>query len=311
MRLVGSVVISIDAELAWGFHHLDEIPEKRIEQGRSAWHRLVCSFDEFDVPATWAVTGHLLQRRCSTTHVGHPAGERVCTTEGGRLSADELWFGSDLIEAVRSSRVTHEIASHGHTHLHFNHPLMNRRVARSELKSSVEAAMTWNFDLTTFVHPVNEIGYRDLLDEFGFDTYRGVSPATLEYGGLATKVRKLSRALTGRPAPPLVDPHIDEYGLVNVPASLYLYTLSGPIRSGLTAVGRDPLVTQATAGVDRAAEGDGVFHMWLHPHNAHSEVDFAGIRRVLQQIAYRRKSHDLRVETMGEVAERVRAEARR
>lgn len=305
---MGSVVISLDAELAWGFHHLDDLPEARIRDGRRAWRRLLALFDEYDVPATWAVTGHLFRRECDERHRGHPADERLCAVDGETLPAEELWFGDGLVDAVASARVDHELAWHGHTHVHFNHEAMTREFARRELRGGVEAAADRGVDLDTAVFPVNEIAHRDLLVEQGFGAYRGGGPER-RLGENRRRLRKLARGTTGRPAPPLVEPRVDEYGLVNVPASLYLYGLDGPVRSALAALGRDVVYQQAAGGVDRAATGDGVFHAWLHPHNVHRDADVAALRRLLERIERRRASDDLRVETMGAVAARTRRNA--
>jgi peptidoglycan/xylan/chitin deacetylase (PgdA/CDA1 family) len=56
-------VISVDAELGWGFHDIDP-PTSRVEAARTGWKRLAGLFNEYDVPATWAVVG----RQCDEQH---------------------------------------------------------------------------------------------------------------------------------------------------------------------------------------------------------------------------------------------------
>lgn len=303
---MGSVVISLDAELGWGFHHLDEPPSDVLRNARETWADLCRLFDEFAVPTTWAVTGHLLLDACSERHVDHPAGERYCTTSATGLSAGNIWFAEDLIEMVTNAQMHHEIASHGFTHVHFEHERMDEEFAARELEAAVDAAETLDLDVSSFVFPVNVVGYRDLLAEHSFECYRGVNPREASTGTAERWLLKLAGGAVGTPAPPLVTPTVDEYGLVNVPASLYLFNLEGRARRLLARTGEDPVVRQAKAGIDRAAHRDGVFHMWLHPHNVREPAHVDRLRDIVAHVARRRESHDLRVETMADVMRRTK-----
>lgn len=61
---VGTVVISLDAELAWGVHDLEDPPATRIERARGSWLDLIEPFEAFEIPATWAIVGHLFLEEC-------------------------------------------------------------------------------------------------------------------------------------------------------------------------------------------------------------------------------------------------------
>ena len=207
---------------------------------------------------------------------------------------------------MRSAPQDHEIGCHGYTHVHFGHEAMHREFARGELAAAVEAADALGVDARSFVFPVNVVRYRDLLPEFGFECYRGGTPARTWLGRQTARLRKLGSATIGRPAPPVVEPRVDRYGLVNVPASLYLYAFRGPMRSAVSAVGHDPLVEHAKRGVELAATSEGVFHVWLHPHDIQSTAALAPLRELFRCVDRFRESHGLRVETMGDVADRIR-----
>ncbi|WP_135823339.1 polysaccharide deacetylase family protein [Halorussus ruber] len=305
---MGSVIVSLDAELAWGFHHYSEPPTRTLRHARGVWRRLCQVFDSYEIPATWAITGHLMLDACEEFHSGHPAGERCCEAATDDISAERLWFGNGLVDAVASADVDHEIASHGFTHVHFEHERADRAFVADELAAAVEAATARGFDQSSFVFPVNRVGYRDLLADHGFDCYRGVAPARADRGPIRRRAAKLASGVVGRPVPPVVTPQVDEYGLVNVPASLYLFDFQGLARSILGRVTTDPVVRRAVAGIDAAARTEGVFHVWLHPHDVRGPRDFARLDAVLSHVATRRRSHGLRVETMADAADRVRAE---
>lgn len=306
---MGTLVVSLDAELAWGFHDVDP-PAERLATARLAWERLVALFDRYEVPATWAVVGHLVLDGCAGPHREHPAGDRVCeidlgSADGPSLSADRAWYARDLVETVADADAGHEIAGHGFTHVHFAHDRMRRPFARREIERTRDAAATAGFDVGSFVFPVNEVGYRSLLSEAGFGCYRGRAP-TAERSAAERRVRKATGALTDRGHAPLVTPRIDEYGLVNVPASMYLFDGLGPVADAAETLHGDPVARRAERGVDAAADGDGVCHLWFHPHNLTAPEDYERLRRVLSRAAEHRDRGDLSIETMGTVAARTR-----
>jgi peptidoglycan/xylan/chitin deacetylase (PgdA/CDA1 family) len=302
---VGTLVTSIDAELAWGFHHVD-LPEERLRRARRSWRRLVDLFDRFGAPATWAVVGHLFLENCEESHGGHPAGERPCERDAGALPAGRAWFGGDLVDAVAGADADHEIAGHGHTHVHFDHDRMSPSFARSELESTRGAARQAGHDPSSFVFPVNRVAHRRLLGECGFDCYRG--PAPTRGSPTGRRARKAAGALVDRGHPPVVRPRVDDHGLVNVPASMCLFDEVGPVGPVAEAVHGDPIAARARRGIDAAIARDGVCHLWFHPHEATTDRDFERLRAILTHAAERREAGDLRVETMGAVADRVRAE---
>lgn len=84
-----SVIISLDAELLWGFDEYDEFPLARVQHGREAWAYLLELFEDADIPATWAVVGHLFFDSCDGVHADH----RLVTR------------GFPAIQAVNSSRI--------------------------------------------------------------------------------------------------------------------------------------------------------------------------------------------------------------
>lgn len=293
---MGSVVVSVDAELGWGFHDGDP-PAARVESARGGWRTLADLFDEFSVPATWAVVGHIMLEDCDGLHEGHPAGpewfERECQEWASR---PDLRFGPDLVSEVQAADVDHEIASHTFSHVLFGSDT-SERLARAELELSREAAEPFDVDLRSFVFPRNSVGHRELLAEYGFQSYRGVGPPG------PNRLEKLAAATVGEPHPQLVTPELDEHGLVDVPASLYLFCFEGAARRAVATVFEDPVVQRAREGIDAACREDGVFHLWLHPNNLVGPPDITRIRSILSYLDERRD--EVAVETMGQVATRV------
>jgi hypothetical protein len=169
-----------------------------------------------------------------------------------------------------------------------------------------ELADDYGLELESFIFPRNHVGYRDLLAESGFTCYRGLAPDRWYDDTPVRKPGKFATYALGATAPPMVTPQVDEYGLVNVPASMYLYGFEGPPSDALSAVGTDPVVRQVDLGLERLLErDDGILHLWLHPNNLTTTADRNRMREVTRLVADHRDDHDVAVETMADVPDRV------
>jgi peptidoglycan/xylan/chitin deacetylase (PgdA/CDA1 family) len=303
-RETGTVVISVDAELSWGFHDLHPLTdsqERRVFRSRETWKRLVELFDAYDVPATWAVVGLLLSTEIEIYHRDHPFPRRwFAIAESGAERNPDLWQGADLIEAVAGSGVDHEIGSHSFSHVIFDE--VDRELAAAECQLARAIGRDNGFDFESFVFPRNAIAHRDVLAEYGFTCYRGNRPTILPWlpgaHGLAMMLGYGTRAV----GPPTVVPSVDEYGLVDVPASMFLGGFRDRPWSTLSEVGPDPATVLARRGIEKALERGEIFHLWLHPNDLTERRYVKRVRDVLALVDAKRRREGLRVETMGEVA---------
>lgn len=305
---MNAVVLSLDAELAWGYHDFEEIPE-HVESARTSWSRLLALFDEFNVPATWAVVGHLFLESCDGTHAGHPTptDDWFERDPGGVAAQHPLWFGDGLVDSIVDADASHEIGCHTFSHVEFGDEETDREVAVAEARAGLEVADDAGHTLESFVFPRNNIGHRDVLAAYGFTCYRGERPELWYDGSRFDSLGKLIDLTVSKTNPPLVDPEVDEYGLVNIPASMFLFGYEGRVRTVTERLWDDPLVRSAKRGIDRAADAeDGIFHLWMHPNNFTEERDFERLRTILEHLAARRDEARLQVRTMGDVAGEIR-----
>lgn len=299
---MGTIVISVDAELAWGSHDFETVPTDRVESSRDGWKLLLDQFDRYELPATWAVVGHLFLRECDGVHADHPSLDGWFDADpGGTASENPEWFDHGLVDAVLEANVEHDVGGHSFSHRQLN-PDLPPEIARAEVAATVEAAEARGLELKSFVHPGNVVAHEHLLAEYGFTCYRGRAPDVGADGAVGAVQKLLGGAGV---EPRLVDPEIDEYGLVNVPASLYLFELDGAPKRVLGSLGRDPVVHRARRGIEAAAERDGLFHLWLHPNNLVGDVDESRLEEVFSYVDEVRSNTDLTVETMADVADRV------
>lgn len=305
---MNAVVLSLDAELAWGYHDLSEVKEN-VETARTSWSRLLALFDEFNIPATWAVVGHLFLESCDGTHANHPTPTHdwFDRDPGGSASENPFWFDDGLIDAIIDADARHELGCHTFSHVELGDEATDREVAVAETRRSLETADDAGYSLESFVFPRNKIGHRDVLAAYGLTSYRGERPELWYDGSRFQSLGKLIDLLVSRTSPPLVTPEVDEYGLVNIPASMFLFGYEGRARTVTERLWGDPLIRSAKRGIDRAADADeGVFHLWMHPNNFTEERDFDRLRTILEHLATRRDEARLQVRTMGEIAGAIR-----
>lgn len=296
---VGSVVISVDAELGWGFHDLESPPLHRVEGARVGWQRLASLFEVYRVPATWAVVGHLALDTCDGIHEGHPLSPDWFARERGAWAdRSALRFAPELLRELTSSEVAHEIGCHSFSHV--IHTDVKRSVVRAELSASADAFHDHGIEPTSYVYPRNAVADSDLLAAHGYTAYRGAGDSP---GTARRRARKLMGAVGGKP--PVVEPAVDGDGLVVIPPSLFLFGFEGLARTVVEPVLGDPIVEQAIRGIDRAVERDGVLHLWLHPNDLVTEPAVDRIEDILDHLRHRLDTTSLAVETMRDVAART------
>lgn len=303
-----TVVISLDAELAWGFHDrypLSESDRRQVSNARRSWRRLIGLFDEHSIPATWAVVGELLVND-ERLRDAHPHTDEWFETYRHEVTEHpEQWFANDLVRAIATAETDHEIASHSFSHVVFSEA--SSEAAEAECRFAQAAAGRRDRRFASFVFPRNEIEHRRALAENGYICYRGRRPTRLPALPGVRGAATLAGAVFGAPAPPVVTPRIDEYGLVELPASLFLGGFDGPLWAGVTRVGDDPAVRLVKRIVERAQETNGIAHLWLHPNDLVYRSDVRRMEAILSYLGEQRDRGSLTVETMEQVARRVLA----
>ncbi|MFD1564327.1 polysaccharide deacetylase [Haloarchaeobius amylolyticus] len=289
---------------------MESPPEQRIRNARTGWQRAIELFDSYSIPATWAIVGHLLLDECEGTHRDHPASEFgwFSADPGGDETESEQWFGLPLVEEIIDADTDHELGCHSFSHVVFDRNQITTEIATAEVRRCNAIAHERGLSFSSFVFPRNVVGFRDVLSRHGFEAYRGASPPRWYDGSSLYPFAKFATYTGGDTPPPLVRPVVDEHGLVDIPASLDLFSFEGIARRLAQSVGEDPVVRQAKMGIDAVTEREGVFHIWLHPNNLVRKSDFDRLRQVLSYIADKRDQGLLSVETMADVAQRVSEE---
>jgi peptidoglycan/xylan/chitin deacetylase (PgdA/CDA1 family) len=317
----GAFVLSLDFELIWGT--LDrggsDSVRRACERERfEVFGALLALLEEFEIPATWCVLGHLMLDSCAPTNGRkHPEIVRPnhAWQQGDWFSRDPcsderrdpIFYGRSLVERLLAARVPQEIGCHSFSHVIFGDPGCTRETAASEVRACVRAAGELGITLRSFAFPRNRVGHLDVLREYGFTCFRGTEPTWYMRGGRAESWLKraahLADVVVARP-PPVVVPERTQ-GLINIPASMMFFPAHG-LRRHIPLSAR---VGRALKGVESAAHDQRIMHLWFHPTNLADDTDamLEGLRRVFADVARRRERAELDVLPMGEVAAREAA----
>lgn len=301
----GAVVLSVDAELDWGYRQEERPSAHHLQSARSGWRTVLDYCDEYELPATWAIVGHLFQDTCDGTHADHPAptGWFQCARDDASERA-EFRCAPRLVREVSIADVDHDIGTHTYSNVEFGDDAVGENLATCELVAALEAAADVSCEMTSLTCPNDNVGHLKTLTEWGFTCYRSVHPGRSprpETSGTNVGSSPL-------PPPPLSNPYVDAYGLVNIPPSLHLYGFA-PIAKRTKGDGAaDPVVRQARRGVERAIRDGGVFHVWFRPRDVVTDRHVERLRAVFEYVDRRRSETDLTVATMAELAGTIREE---
>ena len=306
----GVFILSLDTEIAWGNCWVGTFQRyaRHYDGYRALIDRLVGLLETYEIPATWAIVGHLLLDQCDGQHADvlrpHYAwfpGEWLNWDPGTMLAAAPWWYGRDVLERVRGARVPHEIGTHTFSHIIVDDPGCGEAVFRSELAKCVALHRELGLPpLRSIVYPNNAIAHLPILKEYGLTAYRGREAGwhTRAPRALRRPAALLFRALPFTPPVYDIRGGVSE-GLVNLPASMVLLAYDGA-RRWLPDGAR---VAQAGRGLRAAAETGRLFHLYFHPYNLGSSPRmFIALEAILREANRWRARGQLRVATMGELA---------
>lgn len=281
----GAFCISIDLELAWGVwdNVTREYLAKCLELERAIVNRILRIFERYEIPATWAIVGHLLEKR-----------------EGCPVSELPAWFAPDIIDAIRRAKTTQEIGSHSFAHIYFSET--TAEAAASDLLAARMIHQRDGLDFSAFVFPRKMVDHLELLTRAGIRVFRGVDHGWHSAGSGRHPVARLAHLIeTMIPSTPaVVRPVVHPGGMVELPGSMVLMG-----RDGLRKlVRRDVLELKARRGLRAAARKKAVFHLWFHPSNFYYETEsqFATLEAIVKEAAVLRAQQRLDILPMGSFA---------
>ena len=117
--MAGTITLSFELELGWGQHAEGEyshLSENRRRETTALW-RLLDFADQYKLPITFDVVGHLLHESCRGSHDGPHPKDWWLEDPGTDTDTDPLFYAPELVSEIQNREVGHEIATHTYSHL--------------------------------------------------------------------------------------------------------------------------------------------------------------------------------------------------
>jgi peptidoglycan/xylan/chitin deacetylase (PgdA/CDA1 family) len=318
-------LLDIDVELAWGFID-EEIDSEKMRMAshlvRSHLDDVFSLLDEYEIPVTWGIVGHLILDKCEREgEVAHKDMPRPIYTwmkndwykndPCATISSEPAFYGKDIVDEIirfASKRQTeHDIGCHSFSHQLFGDTGCTEAVAEAEIDECLSLlGRNYGIKPTVFIFPRDFPGHLNILRKKGFIAFRGRIPHRIDYSetargplSFARKNLSLASYLTsfyfGVP-PPVVSARL-ENGLVNVP--------------GCMCYNRKPfmplaqVISKAIRGIDRAVKEKKIFHLYTHDINfgtVNANALLQGFEKILSQADAYRRRNQLEVTTLRRMA---------
>lgn len=292
-----AVCISGDFELSWAFRSSGEeaARNKGITERRNM-PLILGLLESYSVPVTWATVGHLFLESCQRSasgvaHAGMPrplscrwTGDWYMHDPCTDVKRDPLWYCPDLVQQILECKTPHEIGSHSFSHIDFSKGHSTTELVKREFEACVQAMAPFKLRPRSFVFPHNHMEY---------DHAQAIAAAGI------TSVRHRDESVR------LCYPERTAEGMYKLYESM-----------NLRAARHYDYVEKAKIFIQKAIERRAAYSIWFHPSDPFEvfENQFQGI---LRHIDERRRSGDLWVTTMGEIAaycearEQLQVESRR
>ncbi|MEN3294753.1 MAG: hypothetical protein V7642_4006 [Burkholderiales bacterium] len=306
-------VISLDFELFWGVSDTQTVAGygQKVLGEWQAIPRMLALFRRHGVRVTWATVGMLMCRDYKQWRDLRPAVlpgySRVNLSPYFKDTLvrenTRLFFARPLVEQILTTK-GQELATHTYSHFYCN----EAGAAPDQFAADLECAKTIAADmgahLRSVVLPRNQIDEKFLavLPQAGIEVYRGNAEHWLYKngdavaGGIAGRVARFADAcipLSGKRT--VREQH--SRGLVNVPASLFLYPWSAKHRALI------PMrLRRLKQGMTVAAQTGGAFHVWWHPHNfgVNLEENLALLETILRHYRVLADTYGMQSQCMGD-----------
>ena len=273
-------------ELAWGFMESVKIDEWRLRavgRIREVLDSVLRLLQDYEIPATWALLGHLFLDKCERKERPHSEIPRPsyawfegdwfkydpCTD----IERDPLWYGKDIVEKIldfsSDSVAEQEIACHSFSHPVFGDPGCSKEFARAEIDKCLAIMKGYETRPRTFVFPLGSVGHVRLLKERGFTAFfsgisqlvKGSSLGRLAPSAFHRYVSSGIELLSNNSllSPPVSVPEMVLPGLWAIPGSMcFNKKRNVPLKF---------VVLRAKRGIERAIREKACFYMYTHLHN--------------------------------------------
>lgn len=302
----GKFVISLDFELFWGVRDTQTVGGygRNVLGEWQAVPRMLELFRHHRINVTWATVGAVMCRDHAQWRSLRPEGD---TRPEDDLVKEHprLFFARPLVERILDT-YGQELGTHTYSHFYCSGEGATPDRFLDDLRCARAISAEMGASFQTIVFPRNQIvkEFLAVLPAAGIRVYRGNAQHWLYRNGNAVPGGRAGRIVR------YVDAFVPlsgsgcrheqvEDGLVNVPASMFLYAWS-PVVQPLAVL----RLRRIKQGMTAAARTGAVFHLWWHPHNfgVNLELNLAILAEVLRHYRVLADKYGMQSQCMGEFA---------
>lgn len=313
--MVGTITLSLEIELAWGLHDLSSetkfrplSPERRKET--EALKRLLRICDQYEIPFSFGIVGHLLQEECAGSHPGpYPPGW-FDQDPGTNIESDPHFYAPDLVRKIRDAPVEHELCTHTYSHVLCDR-FPSESIEHDLERAREEHVSTGLSQFSSLIPPRHRLPDRSVLKRAGIRTVR--VPVDTPPDSTARTIRQKAKSfgrILGRSHP--IVPPSDTAGVLETYTSLepsltapFLPDGQEPPHPVFRPI---PLETRRAIqkrylreAVNQAIEKESYAHLWSHLFNLANDAQWLPIRDFIEYLATRRDAGDVVIKPMNEL----------
>ena len=260
----GSVTFSFDCEGKWGMTDLNTPWDISLSRTNliDAYEFILETLKQNDISATFAFVGAFTETRevfLEETFPGLSSKSYSswfdCSKYRIMDTAEEGWFMPELLDMVKECG-THEIATHGYTHIPFSE--LDIKEAGIELNLIKRWAEKNKIECSTLVYPRNIINHITLLKEYGILGYRDLPDNISNY-----RIPKLIETLIEEIWIFKKSQQIEEFDPFKIPGGTFINWRHG-FRNYIPPLWS---LLKYKSMINNAKLQSQVAHFWIHPHN--------------------------------------------
>ena len=276
----GYLVISLDFELMWGiFDVIDgKVKQNYFRNTRESIPQVLELFEEYDINATWAVVGMLLNKDWNEWSQNFPS--ELPNYNNSSLSAykfgisvkgtaeEEMFFAPELVTSISRTK-GQEIGTHTYSHYYCLEKGQNSDHFRLDLEKSIELANHHGFSIKSLVFPRNQLRreYLEICNKYGIETVRS-NPSSWYWRDTTSEALLNKAARSGDAYLPFGKKSYSFDQLEqhkNFPLEQKASRFLRPVEKNKTL--RRMKLRRIKQEIGEAAVKKEVYHLWWHPHN--------------------------------------------
>jgi hypothetical protein len=268
--MTGICIISFDCEGKWGMaDHIDTFYEKHLTNDNliNSYQFIVNTLETYNIPATFAFVAALtLDKKYFEDHwLDKLKSSKSHSVWLSKFFDDfdnnyfEGWFTPGLLKLVKKSHISHEIASHGFTHLPFD--MASIESLDLEFQGINDWVNFFDIQLGTFIYPRNLVRQPELLKKIDVKGYRE-APMSSHYPPIFRRFLNLSKEFYPFAFSQNYKSNYSD-SIIPIPGDFFLNWRHGFRKF----VPLNLTKKRFKNALLHASKSGGVVHLWSHPHN--------------------------------------------